>query len=120
MTKVQRNDIIKVQRKEREVQQMYNKEAKTYQTIYTTLCKYNNEIEWTRFDYKQAWFSQILYHPQTGEPWRIFKSYNTIVAMVNIDNNLFIELGKWSQTTSKQVTQFYNRYYSTFDRILCK
>ncbi len=73
-----------------------------------------DEIEWTRFGYKQAWFSQLL----DFDNLRLFKSYNTIVALVDISEGVFYELGKWSTTTSKQVTQFYNAYYRNFKRVL--
>lgn len=71
------------------------------------------EIEWTRFDHKQAWFSNII-----NNRFRLLKSYNTIVVVIDITNHKYYELGKWSPTTSKQVTQFYNRYYSSFERYL--
>ena len=68
---------------------------------------------WTRFDYKQAWWSNVL-----GGQFRLLKSYDTIVAVVDIMNFKFYELGKWSTTTSKQVTQYYNKYYGNFERYL--
>ena len=74
------------------------------------------DLEWTRFDSKQAWYTDRLSTP-TGQ-YRLFKSYNTIVALVDIYHGKFYELGKWSTTTSKQVTQFYNSSYGHFTRCL--
>ena len=74
----------------------------------------DTDIEWTRFDYKQAWYSELLDFGNL----RLFKSYETIVALIDISDGVFYELGKWSVTTSKQVTQFYNRYYRNFTRVL--
>jgi hypothetical protein len=61
----------------------------------------------------QAWYSELL-----EEKYVLFKSYNTIVAIVNTETKCFIELGKWSRTTSKQVTRFCNEFYSDYRRIL--
>lgn len=61
----------------------------------------DNDIEWTQFGYRQAWFSDLLDFGSL----RLFKSYNTIVALIGINSSVFYELGKWSTTTSKQVTQ---------------
>lgn len=61
----------------------------------------------------QAWWSELL-----EEKYTLFKSYDTVVAIVNRETKCFIELGKWSRTTSKQVTRFYNDFYSDYRRIL--
>lgn len=74
----------------------------------------HEDLEWTRFDHKNAYFSQLLHY----DDFRLFKSYNTVVGLVDINEGVFYELGKWSTTTSKQVTQFYNRYYRNFERVL--
>lgn len=61
----------------------------------------------------QAWYSELL-----EEKYVLFRSYNTFVALVNTETRCFIELGKWSRTTSKQVSRFYNEFYSDYRRIL--
>lgn len=58
---------------------------------------------WERFGYKQA---EILFN-EFNRPV-LFKSYDTIVGVISDDK--FYELGKYSTTTSKQVTQFCNAY----------
>lgn len=68
---------------------------------------------WMRFDHKQAWYTGTI-DGQFG----LLKSYSTIVAVIDTTNHKYYELGKWSPTTSKQVTQFFNRYYSSFERYL--
>ena len=81
----------------------------------TTLINLLNDgdIEWTRFDCKNAYFSDLLV-----DNYRLFRSYNTIVGLIDISDGVFYEINKYSTTTSKQVTQFYNRYYRNFERVL--
>ena len=47
-----------------------------------------------------------------GKVYRAVKSYSTIVAIVDIYNDTFTEFGKYSVTTSKQVTQIYNDMFN--------
>ena len=84
--------------------------------LVNTLVETNN-IEWTRFDSKKAWFSNLL-RTADGHEYRLLKSYETIVVLVDINNGKYYELGKWSSTTSKQVTQFFNEYYRNWERYL--
>lgn len=51
-----------------------------------------------------------------GKRYRFLKSYNTIVGIADYENNTFTEFGKYSVTTSKQVTFFYNFFKSCFTR----
>ena len=99
-----KNNIIKINGKE------------SYEVLKVVERLMNEEITWTRFDYKQAWFSNRLY--VLDGTYRLLKSYSTIVAVVDITNNKFYELGKWSATTSKQVTQYHDTYYSECQRYL--
>ena len=46
--------------------------------------------------------------------YRFIKSYDTIVAIYDYDNNTYTEFGKYSVTTSKQVTTIYNIEFSRF------
>lgn len=84
---------------------------------------YSNH-SWTRFNYCQAW-TTFSWHNVTsvcnGKDVLALpvKSYNTIVAFMlsTVDSNgnellEFYEVGKYSRTTSKQVTQIYNSRYS--------
>lgn len=54
-----------------------------------------------------------------GKNYTLIKSYKTFVAFVDIENEVFIEIGKFSSTTSKQCTQIYNAYFRDFERINC-
>ncbi len=58
---------------------------------------------WTRFGSKQCWVSDCI-----SNRYFLVKSYSTIVAVIDDQQGELYELGKWSVTTSKQVTQLYN------------
>lgn len=60
-------------------------------------------LKWTQFGKKQCWVSNCI-----KNMYFIVKSYNTIVAYIDDQEGILYELGKWSTTTSKQVTQLYN------------
>lgn len=59
--------------------------------------------KWVRFDRKQCWVSNCI-----KDRYYLVISYNTLVAVIDDQNGELYELGKWSVTTSKQVTQLYN------------
>lgn len=69
--------------------------------------------KWKRFGSKQCWVSSCLFNR-----YFLVKSYSTIVAIIDDQNGELYELGKWSSTTSKQVTQLFNlndyESYNTF------
>ena len=71
--------------------------------------------EWAQFRKCQAYYSG----PKTTSKgtFILFKSYHTIVALVDIDNQVVYRLGKWSTTTSKQTTQFCNEYYRCYEQV---
>lgn len=94
---------------------------KTNTEIINTLTKvYETGVHFERFRSCQAWISEPIFNSAYNITFRLIKSYNTIVGFINLDNGEYIELGKWSVTTSKQVTQIYNSMFSTFERILLK
>lgn len=64
---------------------------------------YPIETKWTRFNHKQCWVSNCI-----NNRYFLVKSYNTIVAVIDDQTGELYELGKWSSTTSKQVTQLFN------------
>ena len=82
-------------------------------------------LKWKRFRSCQCWISECI-----NNRYFLVKSYNTIVAVIDDQNGELYELGKWSTTTSKQVTQIYNmsdnESYSKYgfskllNRYLCK
>ena len=59
--------------------------------------------KWVRFGSKQMWVSNCI-----NNRYFLVISYNTLVAVIDDQQGELYELGKWSVTTSKQVTQLYN------------
>ena len=59
--------------------------------------------KWHMFGRKQCWVSDCI-----NNRYFLVKSYSTLVAIIDDQNGELFELGKWSVTTSKQVTQLYN------------
>ena len=80
-----------------------------------------NRDVWYQFRSCQAYSSDIICaYDKDGNHignYKLFKSYWTIVALVDFDNQVVYRLGKWSQTTSKQTTQFCNQYFPNYKQI---
>ena len=82
-------------------------------------------VKWKQFRKCNAYISSCIHNR-----YFLVKSYRTIVAVIDDQNGELYELGKWSRTTSKQVTQIYNmsdyESYNNYgfsklsDRYLCK
>lgn len=68
-------------------------------------------IEWHQVGKKNAYVSQCLQNR-----FFLIKSYSTIVGIVDDQEADFFEIGKYSPTTSKQMTQIYNSRFSDCDR----
>ena len=68
-------------------------------------------IKWEQVGKKNAYVSQCLQNR-----FFLIKSYNTIVGIVDDQEADFFEIGKYSRTTSKQMTQIYNSRFSDCDR----
>lgn len=84
----------------------------TYQEKVNNLVEhYQVNNEWSQFRKCQAWLSGHIFNSAYNKHFRLMKSYNTIVAFIDYDTKEFISLGKWSRTTSKQTTQFYNSIF---------
>ena len=101
MTKVQRNDIIKVQRKEREVQQMKSRKE---------LCEIRNAYA-SKFDDERVQ-PQKLYSCNAriydeGENVYLY-SYNTLVAMYSKTDKIVYRFGRFSNTTYQHMRKFRN------------
>ena len=82
-----------------------------------TTCKLETK-DWTKITWKQ-WNKKNCYVSNCiKNRFFVVKSYNTIVAVIDDQLGFLYELGKWSPTTSKQVTQLYNmsdtESYKTF------
>ena len=101
--------------------------AKTILKICKTSTKHcaMQGVEWKQFRHCNAYISNCL-----NNRFFLVKSYNTIVAVIDDQSGELYELGKWSRTTSKQVTQIFNmsdtESYSKYgfrkliNRYLCK
>ena len=61
------------------------------------------DVTWKRFRHCNAYISSCILNR-----YFLVKSYNTIVAVIDDQQGELYELGKWSTTTSKQVTQIFN------------
>ena len=82
----------------------------TQEQINATIDRLRNHLasecymrKWTRFGSKQCWVSDCIFNR-----YFLVKSYSTIVAIIDDQNGQLFELGKYSVTTSKQVTQLFN------------
>ena len=85
-------------------------------------------IKWKQFNHCNAYTTDethvcyIMDNGITRIELQPIRSYETIVALAikvtqsNKTTYEFYEIGKYSRTTSKQVTQIYNKLYSTYDR----
>lgn len=90
----------------------------------TTGCVMPN-VTWKRFRNCNAYVSSCILNR-----YFLVKSYNTIVAVIDDQQGELYELGKWSRTTLKQVTQIFNmadcESYNNYgfsklhERYLCK
>ena len=56
--------------------------------------------EWSQLRHCHAWYGYITRN------YIVLKSYATIVAVLDLREDVVYELGKWSPTTSRQVTWF--------------
>lgn len=70
-----------------------------------------NCIKWTRFRTTNAYLGDFYTVTVNGQVYRVlpYRSYETVVAFSYLLG--FYEVGKYSRTTSKQVTQIYNEFY---------
>lgn len=59
--------------------------------------------KWIQFGSKKCWVSNCV-----KNRYFLVISYNTLVAVIDDQQGELYELGKWSVTTSKQVTQLFN------------
>lgn len=61
------------------------------------------DVTWKQFRHCKAYISSCI-----NNRYFLVKSYSTIVAVIDDQQGELYELGKWSRTTSKQVTQIFN------------
>lgn len=69
-------------------------------------------IWWTQINKKNLYVSEKL-----RDRFYLIKSYNTIVGVVDDETKQFLEIGKHSPTTSKQVTFIYRNRFSDCERL---
>jgi hypothetical protein len=70
-------------------------------------------IYWRQFNKCEAYLSEIL-----EDDYRLIKSYNTIVGLVDIKEGKYYQFGHFSKTTSVQLTRIYNTFYRGWERII--
>lgn len=73
----------------------------------------SSNIRWEQFHHCNAWVSQCLQNR-----FFLIKSYRTIVGIVDDQEGDFFEMGKYSPTTSKQMTQIFRQRFSDCERKL--
>ena len=66
-------------------------------------------INWKRFNSNKAWIGKF------SERYDLIKSYSTIVGLVDKEERVFYELGKWSQTTTRQINKIHKDIYTYYD-----
>ena len=80
------------------------------------------KLEWTQFNHCNAYIGGFVYVPNedgTVHKCTPIKSYNTIVGFVDNNDGIIYEYGKYSRTTSKQVTQICNQWFGySYKRVL--
>lgn len=69
-------------------------------------------IWWAQIDKKNLYVSEKL-----RDRFYLIKSYATIVGIVDTETEQFLEMGKYSRTTSKQMTYIYNTRFSECERL---
>ncbi|MBS7358962.1 MAG: hypothetical protein KIG84_10120 [Bacteroidales bacterium] len=65
--------------------------------------------DWKMFNRCQAWTTLDNYS-WNGRLYKLVKSYSTIVGIIDIRDDILWWERKYSQTTSKQLTQIANKY----------
>ena len=68
-------------------------------------------IKWKRFHSNQAWIGKF------SERYDFIKSYSTIVGLIDKEERVLYELGKWSRTTSIHVSKIQKELYTFYDFI---
>lgn len=69
-------------------------------------------VNWTQIDNKRLYVSQKLL-----DRFYLIRSYETIVGVVDEATGRFLEMGKYSPTTSKQINYIYRSRFSSCERL---
>lgn len=72
-----------------------------------------HNISWNKYHYTNVYLGDVTNVTIDDITYNVipYRSYNTVVAFLHFWN--FYEVGKYSRTTSKQVTQIYNEFYGS-------
>ena len=70
---------------------------------------------WFRFRHCNAYTSD--YYGNKNVHYTLIRSYNTVVALYDHNTNECIIWGKYSTTTSKQITMICNEYFPTCRKV---
>lgn len=70
-----------------------------------------NSMRWSQVDQKQLYLSQML-----DGNFQLIKSYATVVGLVDHANDTMYEIGKYSKTTSCQITHLQRNVLSGYKR----
>lgn len=100
--------------------------AQEYTSEYRNSSEYTIKRDYERFNYTQAKiYKYYRFYPEelsndTPEYIKLIPiiSYQTCVAIVDDNEKVFYEVGKYSTTTSKHCTQIYNTYFRDYKRVL--
>jgi hypothetical protein len=74
-------------------------------------CSRKYGLKWVQFHRCNAYISDVI-----DDRYRLIKSYATVVGIADCDTLDVWEIGKYSQTTSKQVTQICNQVFTGYTR----
>ena len=89
----------------------------------TAICKdmRGRYQSWSQFGHKSFWYSSWNYLQVDGKNLyiRVLRSYATFVGfeISNLEETVMYEIGKYSTTTSKQMTQYFNQISEARERI---
>ena len=87
--------------------------------IINQLQSVSHQTEWERVNYTNSYIGnmQVVIIGEDVHPVTPIKSYDTVVAFVHWDSGYLVEVGKYSRTTSKQITQIHNNHFRFRERV---
>lgn len=96
------------------------KTTERIEAIMEYLKNHKDKIPFVQFKSTKSWYGDFVDINTDTVQARVrpVLSYKTIVGYFDCDEGVFYEYGKYTPTTSKQITQIYNKLWSRFDRVL--
>ena len=73
--------------------------------------------EFHQVDNKQMFVSGLIID-ENGGFYYLLKSYDAIVAIVDLVEQKFVDLGKWSTSTTRHANLFYKKFKNNFERVM--